>query len=172
MFEKAEHAEALVLEAEPTAIPEYDMQGMEHEHRKYILEVRPAGQQPFRVETKARVAIIAHPVQGETVTVRYDPRTHKTELHIEGDPRYDLNLIRESRKQHEKARREALLSGAPDLEEERWAQHVGRAHDKPQWTVPAACPQCGARVDQAAASAAEHPKCQYCENPLPHERVR
>ena len=114
MFEKEEHAEALVLEAEPTAIPEADMHGMEYEHRKYILEVRPAGQPSFRVETRARVPIIAHPERGETVTVRYDPRTRKTHLHIEGDPRYDLNLIRESRKQRDKARREALLRGDED----------------------------------------------------------
>jgi hypothetical protein len=114
MFEKEEHAQALVLEAEPTFMPEADMHGMEYEHRKYILEVRPPGQPPFRVETKARVLIIAHPERGDTVTVSYDPRSHKTHLHVEGDPRYDLNLIRESRKQNEKARREALLRGDED----------------------------------------------------------
>jgi hypothetical protein len=171
MFEKEEQAEALVLEAEPTASDVQDT-GMEHEHRKYILEVRPAGQQPFRVETKAWVTIIAHPERGDTVTVSYDPRTHKTHMHIDGDPRYDLNLIRESRKQHEVARREALLSGAPDPQAERWAHHASHVHDEPHWTVPAACPQCGARNDQDAASTAEHPRCQYCENPLPRERAR
>ncbi|HEX3962641.1 MAG TPA: hypothetical protein VHZ03_39425 [Trebonia sp.] len=118
---------------------------MEHEHRKYILEVRPAGQQPFRVETKARVPIIAHPERGDTVTVSYNPRTHKAHMHIDSDSRYDPNLIRESRKQHEAARREALLSGAPDPQAERWAHHACRAHGDPQWTARWAADYCRAR---------------------------
>jgi hypothetical protein len=44
--------------------------------------------------------------------------------------------------------------------------------DEPRWTVPASCPERGARVDQSIASMAEHPKCEFCEHALPAERIR
>ena len=196
MFEAKERAEAVVLVVEPPgAFSETDMHGMEWQHRKYILEVRPAGQQPFRVETKAKVPVFGHPTEGDAVTVSFDPKHHKTEMHIEGDLRYDPRLIHEARKQQEAARRTALLSGAPDpvalarshsaadlalahnAEQLAWARHHApvahpEPHHEPQWTVPAICPECGARVDQSAGSVAEHPRCEYCGNPLPRERVQ
>jgi hypothetical protein len=175
------------------------MHGVEWEHRKYILEVRPAGQRPFRVEAKAKVPVFNRPGEGDFVTVSFDPKNHKTEIHIEGDPRYDPRVIRKARKEREAARKEALLSGAPDpaalarshsaaeralahnAEELAWAHHHTSVahpqphpepHPEPQWTVPVVCPECGARVDQFTASMAEHPRCEYCRNPLPRERVR
>jgi hypothetical protein len=195
MFAAKEQAEAVVLEVEPPgAFSETDMHGINWEHRKYILEVRPAGQRPFRVETKAKVGAYHHPGTGDSVTVSFDPKSHKTEIHIDGDPRYDPRLIRKERKEQEAARREALLSGAPDpavvarsheiadralshnAEQLDWVHHHPAArpvhHAEPRWTVPAVCPVCGARVDQSAASAAEHPACRYCANPLPRERVQ
>jgi hypothetical protein len=196
MFEAKERAEAVVLDVEPPgAFSETDMHGIEWEHRKYILEVRPAGQQPFRVETKAKVAIFHRPGEGDVVTVSFDPKNHKTEMHIDGDARYDPKLIREARKEHEAARKHALLTGAPDpdalarsheiadralahnAEQLAWARHHPAAarpepHHEPQWTVPAICPECGARVDQSIGSMAEHPRCEYCHNPLPRVRVQ
>src|SRR5215472_14060114 len=115
MFEAKERAEAVVLAVEPPgAFSETDMHGTEWEHRKYILEVRPAGQPPFRVETKAKVASFHRPGEGDAVAVSFDPKNHKTEIHIEGDPRYDPKLIREAKKEHDAARKHALLTGAPD----------------------------------------------------------
>jgi hypothetical protein len=195
MFEAKERAEAVVLEVEPPSAFQADMSGTEWTHRKYILEVRPAGQQPFRVEARAKVPISQHPLEGDTVTVSFEPKNHKTEIHIEGDPRWDPKLVREARKEREAARKQALLNGAPDpaalarshdaadralahnAEELAWAhQHTSAVrseqHQEPQWTVPAVCPECGARVDQSAWSMAEHTRCEYCGNPLPRERVR
>jgi len=195
MFDAKERAEAVVLGVEPPgAFSETDMHGTDWEHRKYILEVRPPGQQPFRVETKAKVPTFHHPAEGDAVTVSFEPRNHKTEIHIEGDPRYDPKLIREARKNREAARRQALLSGAPDptvshnaaeralahnAEQLAWSHQAHQTHQtqrhpepQPQWTVPAVCPECGARVDQSAESVAEHPRCGYCGNPLPRERVQ
>jgi hypothetical protein len=193
MFEAKERAEAVVLDVEPPgALSETDMHGVDWEHRKYILEVRPAGQQPFRVETKAKVAVFHRPGERDTVTVSFDPRNHKTEIHIEGDPRYDPKLIREAKKEHDAARKHALLTGAPDPDALALSHHnadLALAHNaqqldwvrhpvthpeprrEPQWTVPAVCPECGARVDQSIGTMAEHPRCEYCHNPLPHVRV-
>jgi hypothetical protein len=47
------------------------------------------------------------------VKVSYDPKNHKTEIQIEGDPRYDPKIIRASKKQQRAAETQALLSGAP-----------------------------------------------------------
>jgi hypothetical protein len=77
------------------------------EHRTYILEVRPPGAEAFRVETKAKVPIFSKPGQGDIVKVSYNPKNHKTEIEIEGDPRYDPAPVRAARKQQEAARREA-----------------------------------------------------------------
>jgi hypothetical protein len=49
--------------------------------------------------------------------------------------------------------------------------HVGPGPSVPQsgppWVVPDQCPNCGARVDQAAASHDASPHCAYCNTPLP-----
>jgi hypothetical protein len=173
MFEMKEQAEALVLDLEPPGhVVDTDMHGVDWEHRKYILEVRPAGQQPFRVETKAKVPIFSKPEQGDTVTVSYDPKNHKTELHIEGDSRYDPKLIRAARKQDEASRKTALLGGAPIPAASGVVHYRNIVPDEPLWTVPGNCPQCGASVDQSIASVAEHPKCQFCGHALPGERIR
>ncbi len=36
-----------------------------------------------------------------------------------------------------------------------------------RWSVPTACPNCGAPVDQSTESLAEHPECRMCHQPLP-----
>ena len=155
-------SQALVLALEPPGpVVDTDLHGVDWEHRKYILEVRPAGQPPFRVETKAKVPIFSKPEQGDTVTVSYDPKSRKTELHIEGDPRYDPKLRRAARKEQEAAlKRQALADRCPNPRRiELVPTHFTNVvDDEPLWTVPAACPECGARVDQSIASMAEHLK--------------
>ena len=85
------------------------------------------------------------------------------------DPRYDPKLIRAHQKQEREARTEALLSGAP-VSEASTTVH-DEEDDEPRWSVPAICPECGARVDQSKASMAEHPTCDYCAKPLPCEPI-
>jgi hypothetical protein len=41
------------------------------------------------------------------------------------------------------------------------------ATDHPKWVVPAECPNCGAKIDQATASYADNPVCAYCQAPIP-----
>jgi hypothetical protein len=173
MFEHKEQAEAVVLNVGPAGnVVDTDLHGHDWDHHKYILEVRPSGQQPFRVETKAKVPIFSKPRQGDSVTVSFDPKSHKTEIHIQGDPRYDPQLLHAARKQQEKAREQALLSGAPVPEGTGVVHFTNVVDDEPFWTVPAACPECGAKVDPAMASKAEHPQCAYCGSSLPSNRLR
>jgi hypothetical protein len=172
MFETKAQAEALVLALEAAGhVVDTDLHGVDWEHRKYVLEVRPAGQQPFRVETTAKVPILSKPQEGDTVTVSYEPKSHKTHLDIDGDPRYDPKLIYAARKQQAAASKEALLSGAPVPAMADLMHFTDVFDDEPLWTVPAACPECGARVDQATASMAEDPRCEFCHRPLPCERT-
>jgi hypothetical protein len=170
MFDKKVPAEAQVLADEGSgSVVDRDVHGVDWDHHKYILEVRPAGEAPFRVETKAKVPIFHAPQPGDIVKVSYDPRNHKTEIQVKGDPRYDPQLVRANAKQQRAAEAQALLSGAPA------AAVSGVVHglvdDEPQWIVPEICPECGARVDQSAASVAEHPTCGFCHQPLPCKPV-
>jgi len=170
MFDNKVPAEAQVLADEGSGnVVDTDMHGVVWDHHKYILEVRPPGAAPIRVETKAKVPIRYAPQPGDIVKVSYNPKNHKTEIQIEGDPRYDPKLIRANKKQQRAAETQALLSGAPATA----ASGVvhGLIDDEPQWIVPEVCPGCGARVDQSVASVAEHPACEFCHQPLPCKPV-
>jgi hypothetical protein len=170
MFDKKVAAEAQVLADEGVGnVTDTDMHGVHWDHHKYILEVRPAGQAPFRVETKAKVAVLHAPQPGDIVKVSYDPRNHKTEIHIEGDPRYDPKIIRAHNKEQRAAETQALLNGAAAPTAFGVVHNV--VDDEPEWIVPDVCPECGARVDQSTASVAEHPTCEFCHKPLPCQRV-
>jgi hypothetical protein len=171
MFDKKVQGEALILDDEGAGhVLDTDMHGVDWDHHKYIVEVRPDGGEPFRVETKVKVPIFHKPQPGDVVKVSYDPKSHKTEIHIEGDPRYDPKLIRARTKQERSAQAEALLNGAPAPAAFGVVHHI--VDDEPRWNVPASCPECGARVDQSVAAFAEHPTCTYCAKPLPCEPVR
>jgi hypothetical protein len=114
MFDKKVPAEAQVLADEGSgSVVDRDTHGVPWDHRKYILEVRPAGQAPFRVETKVKVPSLHAPRPGDVVKVSYDPGSHKTEIQLTGDPRYDPKLRRANAKQQRAAEAQALLSGAP-----------------------------------------------------------
>ena len=107
-------AEAVILdELGYGNVVDRDFHGVDWAHYKYILEVRPPGEAPFRVETKVKVPIFSSPSRGDTVSVTFDPKSHQVEVRIEGDPRYDPKLIRAKRNQERQAREQALLGGAP-----------------------------------------------------------
>jgi|SRR5215467_6338736 len=135
MFAKKALAEALVLDrAGPGTVVGRDLHGVDWEHRKYILEVRPPDLQTFRVETNAKVPIFSKPGRGDVVKVSYDPKNHKTQIEIEGDPRYDPAPVRAARKQQEAARREALLACAPAPAAVAHSMNV--VDDERRWVVP------------------------------------
>ena len=173
MFDKKVQAQAVILEDEgPGNVEDTDMHGVHWDHHKYIVEVRPEGEAPFRVETKAKVPIRSAPHPGDVVTVTYEPKNHKAEIQIAGDPRYDPKLVGAAKKEQAEARREALLSGATVPGAQRVVDDdADEIDDEPRWVVPAMCPECGARVDQSTASTAAHPKCEFCSQPLPCEPI-
>jgi hypothetical protein len=112
MFDKKMQAEALILADEgPCGSTDTDFHGVHWDHHKYVLEVRPTGQNPFRVETKTKVAIGSSPSEGDLVKVSYEPKNHKTEIQVEGDPRYDPKLVSMAKKEQRAARTQALLAG-------------------------------------------------------------
>lgn len=78
-------------------------------HNKYIVEVHPAGGGAFRAEVKAKVLFAGSPGVGDLVKARYNVDSHKVELVLEGDPRYDPKLRRAAKK----AKRNELLHGTP-----------------------------------------------------------
>jgi hypothetical protein len=84
-----------------------DLHGELWMHYKYIVEVHPAGGSAFRAEVKVKAA--HSPNVGDLVNARYDVSSHKVELILEGDPRYDPKL----RRAEKKARRDDLLHGNP-----------------------------------------------------------
>ena len=151
MFAKKAQAEALVLDrGSPGKIAGRDLHGVDWEHRRYILEVRPPGSRTFRVETEAKVPIFSKPGQGDVVKVSYDPKNYKTEIEIEGDPRYDPAPVRAATKQQEAARRGSVASRRAGARRAGAAHAVNALDDERRCVVRATCPECGARVDESA----------------------
>lgn len=181
MFGKKLPAEAVILADEGAGkMMMTDSHGVDWEHHTYVLEVHPAGEQPFRAEAKAKVPLFGAPEPGQSFHVLYEPKNHKTEIVIEGDPRYDPAIKRAQRKQaqaQEVANAKALLKGAdpgalphpagtvledPELQDLMDLEALEAARP-PEGALPKFCPACGAAVDPAAATAmGKHPKCPSC----------
>jgi len=164
MFDKKAQAQALVLEELGAAGSDVhtDIHGVDWAHYRYAVEIRPEGEAPFRVESETKAPVNTRPKRGDVVTVDYEHKSQKTEIRIEGDERYDPDVFRAKWKKEQAAEAQARRTGTP----------LPQTPDEPRWTVPAKCPECGARVDQSAAEASEHPQCAYCEQPLPRVPVR
>ena len=80
------------------------------QHEKYIVEVHPDGEEPFRTEVKGWVSWTDMPKVGDEITVLHHPGSHNVELHLEGDPRFDWKLKDAEKAKHDAARREELLN--------------------------------------------------------------
>jgi hypothetical protein len=165
--EKAEkaQAQAVVLASHEHGHSTRGAQGVDWEHRTYILEIRPANGTPFRVETTAKVPVRTGPEVGDLIGVSYEVKNHEVhqvKIQIEGDPKYDPLMVRERRRLENAAKDAALLSG----------MSAGPGYDpddEPRWAVPVLCPSCGVKVDQSKAPFEESPTCGSCGQPLPCE---
>jgi hypothetical protein len=103
------HARIIAFEGVTSGSSGTDLHGNSWVHHKYIVEVHPAGGSAFRAEVKTRVSFEASPHTGDLVKARYDVDSHKVELILEGDARYDPKL----RRAEKKAKRAELLHGTP-----------------------------------------------------------
>ena len=83
---------------------------------------------------------------GSMVPVRYDA-ANRTRLVIDVAA-LQQRALRDYIKQEQKPRKQSAAAGPP-------------------WVVPVHCPNCGAPVDQATASRAADPHCQFCSQPIP-----
>jgi hypothetical protein len=83
------------------------------QHQTYIVEVHPDGEEPFRTEVKAWVAWPGQPAVDDVVNVTYDPKSHKAELELEGDPRFDWKLQEAQAEKQATQQREQLLREPP-----------------------------------------------------------
>lgn len=109
-----ETAQATVLYAEMV------ITAWEEEHHttyEFVLEVQPPNGQAFRAKTRHHFpSFTPHPQVGDMVYVKYDPKSLKVELHVDGDNRYGWEGEKhkeQARRQAEQARRDALLAAPP-----------------------------------------------------------
>lgn len=83
-------------------------------HEKYIVDVHPDGEPPFRTEVKVWVSWPEYPQPGDVVNGRYKPGTKDVEIVLDGDPRFDRKLRQTDTSAQDPAVRDALLNAPPD----------------------------------------------------------
>ncbi len=84
-----------------------------HTRVEFVLEVRPPTGQAFRAKTTHHFySFTPYPSVGDTVNVKYDPKSLEVKLDLTNDDRYDLKGLKAERKA-EQSRRDALLSAPP-----------------------------------------------------------
>ena len=83
------------------------------QHQKYIIEVHPDADKPFRTEVQVWVSWPGQPQVGDVVSVSYHPKSHKTKIELEGDPRFDWKLQQAHANERAARQRKDLLSGQP-----------------------------------------------------------
>lgn len=88
-----------------------------HDKVEFVLEVHPPTGQAFRAKTTHHFnSFTPYPQVGDTVNVKYDPKSLEVVLDLSHDDRYDLKGLKQKQRaerQAEKARRDALLSAPP-----------------------------------------------------------
>lgn len=88
-----------------------------HVNVEFVLEVRPPTGQAFRAKTTHHFySFTPYPKKGDTVNVKYDPKSLEVKLDLTNDDRYDLKGLKHKQQaehQAEQARINALLSAPP-----------------------------------------------------------
>jgi hypothetical protein len=83
------------------------------QHQKYMIEVHPEGDEPFRTEVQVWVSWPGQPKVGDVVNVSYDPKSRKASIELEGDPRFDWKLQRAQAEERAAKQRDKLLHEKP-----------------------------------------------------------
>jgi len=92
---------------------------------------------------------------GERVPIRYDT-AHRSKIVIDV-PAMQKRALHDYIQREQKPKQQPARAGA---------------ETGPPWVVPTHCPNCGAPVDQARASADLDPICGFCRQPLPVSPLR
>jgi hypothetical protein len=92
LLKRGESADARVLEVD---VPKYQSPGTSLTH-KFVLEVQPAGADPFEARVKDVFSVFWAPKRGDLLKVRFSPRSHKVAFDLDGDPRYDASMQRQT----------------------------------------------------------------------------
>lgn len=167
-------AQGLVMHNEPSAADGHisavrlsvrfkDGQSVEfHEELANLYQPAPGSQEAQRLAEVRGAEQLRHPDRipkiqlplslGERVPVRYDA-ADRNKIVI------DLPAL-QKRALHDYIQRE-------QKPKEQAPPARPGAKTGPPWIVPTHCPNCGAPVDQAKASRAQDPMCQFCEQPIP-----
>jgi hypothetical protein len=88
LLKHGECADARVLEID---VPKNQSPGAFLTH-KFVVEVQPAGAQPFQAQVKDAFNVFWAPKRGDLLKVRFNPKSRKVAFDLKGDPRYDHTL--------------------------------------------------------------------------------
>jgi hypothetical protein len=134
----------------------------------YVVDVRPSAGDPFRAEVQFSSHDIVgfyQPDAGDVTGFRVDQKSNKVEFD-RSDPRNDIDQRLAAADQRMRDTMAGLSSGSP-LGVGLGAGPMAAAANSPKWVVPAECPTCGAKVEQALAEYQDNPHCEFCHEPLP-----
>jgi hypothetical protein len=89
------------------------------------------------------------PQEGDVVQVVYEHGTHKADLQIEGDPRYDWKLRKATSDAASAVRRDELLHGSVGPTARRGTSQSSdrQSGDKPSGDIQSGAPRSGAQLD-------------------------
>ena len=75
----------------------------------FVLDVKPEQGEPFRTTITQRFPrMISAPQAGDIVNVKYNSKTRKAKLELEGDIRYDLSMLVQAQRLDAQKRQEAI----------------------------------------------------------------
>jgi hypothetical protein len=79
-----------------------------------VLDVQPKQGEPFRATITQRLGrMVSPPRAGDVVNVKFNARTKKVRLELEGDLRYDRTMLVQAQRLDEQKRQEAMRSTPP-----------------------------------------------------------
>ncbi len=75
----------------------------------FVLDVKPEQGEPFRATITQRLPrMISAPQAGDIINIKYNSKTKKAKLELEGDVRYDLSMLVQAQRLDAQKRKEAI----------------------------------------------------------------
>jgi len=143
------------IETTATVVAITDTHGSTTVNGKYkhevVLDVAATDGPAFRTKAEHWFDILVAPNPGDVVQVSYDPKSHKTKIHSDGDPRYDLRAQEKLRHEQGDAAVEAAMAKPAGTPSEPADPYAGAQFD------PELAELVALEREQAAAEAAQPP---------------